>query len=316
MISTPPFKNSNNLKEAIVNTIAFFDLFDFPLTAMEVWQYIPIKCDFADVFELLSNGNIPDTVVGEKDGYYFLTGRENTITIRLDRYNFSDRKFKRALRYTRVFKFIPWIKLVAIGNQIGINNLKDQSDIDFFIITERGRLWLTRLVIATLAAILRLRPQPGREKDSICLSFYVSEDGLPLELMQLSGNDIYFTYWLACLTPIYDLGGMYKKFIKENFWLEHVLPNWTGVNTVERRIVKKQSNKLYKEICDLLIGGLEENCRKMQLRLLPDYLKNLLNQGTEVIMSRSVLKLHANDRRASYRKRWEDKVNELRLRLP
>jgi hypothetical protein len=41
---------------------------------------------------------------------------------------------------------IPWISFIGVGNVIGANNAKNESDIDFFIITRpKNRIWISSL---------------------------------------------------------------------------------------------------------------------------------------------------------------------------
>ena len=186
-------------------------------------------------------------------------------------------------RVIKLFKIIPWIKLVAVGNIIGAHNLRDGSDIDVFIVAKKKRVWLTRLCAAGLMAALNLRPKPGKEKDKICLNFYVSEESLDLFDLMLNHKaisqdmtfdirhstfDIYFLYWLACLVPVYDRN-TYNKLIDANRWLDGVLPNWQPVLPARRLAVNTSRLWLYDELVDLFWGGLEPLVKKFQLKRMP-----------------------------------------------
>ncbi len=336
-----------------MEVIAFFDLFSYPATAFEIWTYLGIKCDLAAVEKILQAINGRDGIdkkaasydwadkMRHKNGFYFLRGREEIVDERRKRYNFTSRKFKRALRVAYLFKLIPWIRLMAVGNMLGGNNLKNESDIDIFIITEKKRLWMTRFFCAGAAKLLGLRPTKTNKQDKICLSFYVSEDALDLRELMLDNNieknsseikfpgfniphsafrtpqlqnDPYFVYWLAGLVPIYDRNGAaYRQFIKANAWLHECMPNWRPVETVKLRNAGQGFNNLYHDVVDLLIGGLETTVKKWQLGIMPKSLKAVMNQGTNVVINDSVLKLYATDKRAEYRENFFKKLSELNI---
>ena len=316
------FKTENKnieLQRAIVRTVAYFDMFDFPLTDFEVWKFISIKCGLSDVRRALKELSS----VQSKNGFYFLRGRSEIIKTRLKRYIYTYRKFKRAMRVAKIFKFIPWIKMIAISNIIGAHNLRDESDIDFFIITKTKKIWLTRFFCSSVAQTLGLRPKKGDERDKVCLNFYVSEEmmdisglmldsqggvGHPIGCPTPKNNDIYFKYWLINLVPIYDAGNTYKNFIRENNWIKNYFPNWRLVQTERRRYFKKGFS-LFNVLN--LFNGLESVFKKLQLRLMPKNMKKLMNKDTRVVINNNVLKMHVNDRRSEYNERFSNKLEEI-----
>ncbi len=298
--------NLERTKEAIFKVVSFFDIFDFPLTAFEIWQYLPIDTDLFRVEESLQE------ICGEgklisKNGFFCLKSRENIIITRLKRYNYAERKFKKAKIVSQVFKFIPWIKLVAVGNILGSSNLRDGGDIDFFIITQKNRLWLTRLFSTVLMKVTAQRPAPGKERDKICLSFYVSDDSLNLENLMLSSDDLYFMYWLVNLEIIFDSGLVYNKLMENNTWIFSKLPNWRQKKKGVRHQVSSFSAPMYKKIWDLIFYPLENIFYRIQKKRLPSDIKQLANKDSRVVVSKKIIKLHTNDRREEFLKNFKAK---------
>lgn len=301
-----PSLNERTIKQSIFEVITFFDMFDFPLTWFEIWKYLPIKCQLSEVQKALYENELREKI-GNKNGFYFLKGREEIIVVRMKRYNYANEKFKKALFICGFFKLIPWLRMVAIGNMIGSNNLKKESDIDLFIVAQTGRIWLTRLFCVGLAVLLRMRPRKNNFKNKICLSFFVSEDALNLEALTLK-NDKYFLYWLADLTPVYGLG-TYKKFVFANNWMRNDLPNWEEFNPVSR-IINKPANVIFCKIFDSLIGWTEKIIRTCQLNYMPRNIKNLMEKNSScVVINDKVLKFHLNDRRGEYNKLFFEKFS-------
>jgi len=297
------------LKNAIIRTIAFFDMFDYPLTAFEIWQY----CDTAFVFEEISAVLKKDdlkNILEEQDGFYFFSGRKQTVETRARRYNYAKEKLKRAILMARIFKLIPWINLIALSNVIGANNLKDESDIDLFIVTEPKRIWITRFFCAGFLKLLDLRPKENKTRNKICLNFYVAAGSLDLRPLMLNGGkDIYFIHWLAGLIPVFDKGDFYGALIEKNGWLREYLPN----RKYPKRPLPGQTageglSGFYRDTVDLFVGGLEKNLKAWQLRKLPIALKKGMNKDTRVTINDQVLKLHSKDRREEYRRRWQERL--------
>lgn len=299
--------NKEKYKEAIIRVIAFFDKFDFPLSSFEIWRFLPLKCDYFEILAVLDEMILlNNSRINFKNGFYFLPQRSDIIEKRMMRYNYADRKFKKALFFVRIFRFIPWIKMIGIANIIGANNTRDAGDIDFFIVTEKGRIWISRFFCVLFAKVLRARPSFRKTRDTICLSFYVTEDSLDLETVSYGQRDYYFLYWLAGLVPVYDKGKYYSKLIFGNKWLLRQLPNWKKFSTNKRRIVAPLQSFVYRDIVDMLFGGLEPWLKKKQLQIMPESLARAINYPSKaVIVSDSILKLHANDRREIYNKAWK-----------
>lgn len=295
-------KNDISLQGAIVRTIAFFDLFDYPLTDREVWQWLwGYKCGFSEVYGALDSGQ---RGIGSKNGFYFLAGREGIIEKRLKKYNYTERKFRRAIRIAKLLRLVPWIKMMAVGNNIGAHNLSDGGDIDFFIVTEDGRIWISRFFCVLVVKFLGLRPEGMETKDKICLSFFVSESGSDLKDLMID-EDIYFVYWMAGLTPIFAKDGF--DFFGRNGWVRKRLPNIGTEKIILKRRIEGSGCMILK-----YLGGLEFLFKRLQEKILPEELKkiadNPLADGSNVVINDKILKLHSNDRREFFRDEWKRKI--------
>lgn len=280
-------KKEGDIWTQIKSILAFFDIFEHPLTLLEISVYLGWEGSLAELLGVLEGR---PGAVSSKNGFYFLYGREETIGTRQKRYNYSRRKLAIAHRFARLFSLCPFVQAVALANSIGSHNLRDESDIDFFIISSSGRLWLTRLYCAGLAKFLNRRPTKNNKRDRICLSFYISTDHLNLDDLKLLGGDPYFEYWQRSLVWLYD-----RKITAERF------RSANGLNQ-ERGILEREKKEL---------SVWEKLAKHWQLFVMPPVLKNQISK-TGVVISDSVLKLYARDRRQEFL----DKLNEKLHALP
>jgi hypothetical protein len=299
------------IREAIVKTIVFFDLFDFPLTNFEIWQSSGVKCSLVDIVSNLKHESL-EKAITLKQGYFCLSGREQIINKRKQRYNQAQKKYKKAMFVLKIFRYIPWIRMIAVGNVIGASNWKKESDIDLFIITKAKRIWISRFFCILITLVLRLRPKENNIQDKICLSFFISEEQMNIQSLKLrrqEQDDKYFTFWLSQLMPIYDKDDCYKEFIKENQWIFEYLPNWQKKDPTTRRKVFGGWGELVQEVIDLFIGGLEGNFKKWQINIMPANLKKQANKDTRIVVSDKVLKFHSNDRREEIMTKYQKSLN-------
>ena len=114
-----------NLKKHILKTICFYNIFDYPLTPIEIWQTIETKTELNDIYNELNN--IDKNLLSTKHGFYFLKNRESIINTRNERYNHTIRKITRAHKISNLLKHLSSIKLIALGNLIGTHNLKNNQ---------------------------------------------------------------------------------------------------------------------------------------------------------------------------------------------
>jgi hypothetical protein len=55
-----------------------------------------------------------------------------------------------------------------------MNCNSEDSDIDLFVVTEKNRLWLVRILITIIFSVLMVRKTKTKHKKRFCLSFFVT----------------------------------------------------------------------------------------------------------------------------------------------
>jgi hypothetical protein len=230
----------SSLSQAIIKTVAYFDIFDYPLSTFEIWQYVPVAASLHEIIETIETNTLP---LETKDGFVFLPGRGELISIRRQRYLEADRKIVTAKRRLRLIRWLPGIQLICLANIIGSHNLRARSDTDLFIITKTNRLWFVKVSATIILKIFGLRPTAKKNKDQLCLSFLVDDSALDVSLCQVE-DDFYFTYWLSGLLPLYGSSEIFNALIAANSWLKNKLPNWQIPNNQPRYYFQEKFSNL------------------------------------------------------------------------
>ena len=141
------------LEQAVVKTITWFDLFSHPLTAFECWQYLYHEGESLgmvtprQVWEAL--GSLKrQGVLNCTLGFWQLASAEPYLSTRQQRARWAIRKARRAMRGARLISYVPFVRLVALGNSVAFDAPRQAgSDIDLLIVTARGRLFLVRFCV-------------------------------------------------------------------------------------------------------------------------------------------------------------------------
>lgn len=208
-------------KKAILRTLAYADVFDYSLTAQEIYRFLIAKKRISNFSLKQDLKKLPQ--VSQKQGFYYLKNREKTVLLRRKREQWSREKLKIAKQVASWLKLIPTIKMVAITGALAMNNSDKRDDIDFFVVTSANRLWLSRGMIVTFLCLTGLYRRPNKIKNKICPNMLLDEEHLKIPKKE---QDLFSAHEVCQLKLLWNRNETYKRFIKENQWVKKFLPNW------------------------------------------------------------------------------------------
>jgi hypothetical protein len=213
--------NNNDLsaiESAILQTITYVDVFDYPLTPEEVHRYlIGISAPAEKVTKILSNGHLIPHRLNRRDDYFFLSGRSGIVETRRRREGIAKKMWPVAWRYGRMLAALPFVRMVAITGSLAVNNVEPPADIDYLIVTKHGRLWSCR---AWTILLVRLAARRGIH---LCPNYFLSERHLRFE-----EQNLYTAHELTQMVPIAGLP-IYRQMRQLNGWTADFLPNAAGI---------------------------------------------------------------------------------------
>lgn len=202
------------IEAAIVRTVAYVDVFDYPLTADEVHRYlVETEAPAGTIHDILQNGRMVPHKLSRLDEYFMLPGREQIIETRRRRRHIADKLWPQAIRYGQALGALPFVKMVAVTGSLAVDNAEHNADIDYLVVTEPGRLWLTR---ALTLLYVRLAE---RHNITLCPNYFVTQDAMTFE-----PHNLYMARELAQMVPLTGLD-IYNKMRRLNAWADSLLPN-------------------------------------------------------------------------------------------
>lgn len=289
-----------DLEQSIFRTVAFFSLFDYPVTAFEIWKWLAkpeVAYRLEDVIAILNTSVLLHDRLETREGFFVLKGKLHTLATRHDRFLDATRKFKRLRRAVRYLRLLPTLRSLSVCNTLAWMNTKAESDIDLFLVTKPRRVWTTRVFSVLPFALLGMRPKRGAI-DPICFSFFVSSDALDFHHLRLNKDDLYLAQWIRSLVPVIDRD-VDKNIIAMNDWVGGLFPNSFAVrpSRLRRSHVGKHQLDSTKMI--------EWASRRLQRSRLPKDIADLANKDSRVVVSDQMLKFHPNDRRAEFARKLE-----------
>lgn len=222
-------------------TLAYYDVFDFPLKAGEVFYRLVSFVHLEDAGSAAYSRHddfgklgheldqlVLDGAVSRSGDFYFLNDREYLIPLRLKREKLAERKWRKALRAIRWLALAPYIRAVFASGSLAAANPDELSDLDVLIVVKHGRIWLSRLFISAILSLIRMR-RGGRDiiaPDKICPNHYVTDQSLKINLPSLYNAQTY-----ANLKPIWvrDLQ-IAQNFKEQNGWALNYVSHWNWSN--------------------------------------------------------------------------------------
>ncbi len=235
--SKPALLKNSQLENAILETLAYSDVFDYPLTLDELHRFLTTPATMAEIQKcMLGMKNIAFA-----NGYYFLAGRSEIVDIRKQREGNSRKAYHRAMFYGRILGSLPFIRMVALTGSLAMLNLSQHRDMDYLLVAKPNRVWTARAFALLFARITRLLG------DVICPNVIISENAL-----EWNERNLYTAREFAQMIPISGRDVL-RNLRVVNKWVEDVLPNInTGSTATDSRSLLW---KKFQFIVELPLGG-------------------------------------------------------------
>jgi len=212
-----------DVTEAVLEALAYADVFDWPLTSSEVHRWLTVAAHEDEVKTAISSARASGAVVSI-DHLHVLPGRDHLVDERARRAAHAAQLWPEAVRYGRWLAMLPWVRLVAVTGSLAVDAPADDADIDLLVVTDDGRLWLTRaLTIGVVRLAARLSPRaPSNGVLRLCPNYLLTTSSL-----DLPERDLYTAHELAQLVPLHG-PETYADLLGRNRWYRDHLPNHPG----------------------------------------------------------------------------------------
>src|SRR5688572_30443736 len=177
---------------SILKVLAYFDIFQYPLTKAEIRKFLGKalpEVNFEESLQLMVNNQ---TVFLYND-FYSLHNNSLLAFRRKEGNSRAEKLVPKAFRIGRFLFRFPFVRAVCISGSLSKNFADEKADIDFFIITKTGRLWIARTIMHLFKKITFLTGH----QHYFCMNYYIDEKALLIE-----EQNIFTAIEVATLVPI------------------------------------------------------------------------------------------------------------------
>jgi hypothetical protein len=211
-----------------------------------------------------------------------------------------------AKKYSERISKFPFIKGVFISGGLSKNYFHQHSDIDYFIITTKNRLWLCRTIF-----ILYYKLLSKKKKEFFCLNYFISEADLTIpDRNQFVATEI------ATLLPMVN-HDLYIQFLQTNDWYTSYFPQMPIRSSLESAPLRKHVVKSFIEyLFSGFIGNMVDDfLLKVTLKHWTKKYSHLKNEDFDLqIRSRKhVCKHHTKGYQNKVLEKWHTTLESLIL---
>jgi hypothetical protein len=229
----------STLHSSAIKTLLYFDIFNYPLKAEEVYQFLGTN----SVTSQDVNKALKDLADRQKiyriDDFYAVHDNAKNIHRRLKGNAYAEKLKRLVYKRAALLANFPFVRGVFASGSYSKNYMDENSDLDFFIVTAPGRLWIARTLIVLFKRIFFLNSHKY-----FCCNYFIDTDNLEIE-----EKNIFTATELATLTPLFG-GKLYNRIILANQWLINVFPNFKPKSTDH---VIQQSPGVIKRLLEKLL---------------------------------------------------------------
>lgn len=213
----------SGIETAILKTLVYRDLFDFPLTEKEIYCYLISRQPFSEgkvrtaLEKLVAAGR-----VGSRGGDYFVPQRDRLVALRRRREGWSQLKFNRAKRAVNYLRRIPWVEMIGVTGAVAPGNAVEADDIDLLVVSSPRRLWLTRLLVVLLLKLGGSYYSEADPANRFCPNIFLEVDNLA---WPTSERNLHSAHDAVLMRVVWDRNRIYRRFLQANPWVKKFLAN-------------------------------------------------------------------------------------------
>jgi hypothetical protein len=255
-----PFHASNGitaLQQHVLRTILYYDVFNYPLRAEEVFQFLGtnsvVQQDVARALDDLSDLQC----IYRYNPFYCARPIPSFVERRNKGNALAAKLLPRAQKRANLIARFPFVRGVFASGSMAKGYMEEASDIDFFIITSRGRLWIARTLL-----VLYKRLFLSNSHKYFCVNYFVTEDHV-----EIDDKNIFTATELATVLPLYGKC-QYESLIASNAWIRDRFPNFKprDVNAVRDGVATGFKKVIEGLLSLVMVDRLEHFCMSITRR--------------------------------------------------
>jgi hypothetical protein len=299
--SFPEQEPTLKLETAILRTVLYGDVFDFPMTVDEIHHFLihDEQVTLEQLRHLLSTSRYLRTHLCFSEKQITRADRPHLVLLRAERSAAAVELWPAAKKWGQRLARLPFVRMVGVTGALAMNNPSGpHDDLDYLLVTARGRVWLARAFAVLLVRWARLH---GVE---ICPNYVVAEDR-----MHQPRQDLYIAHEVAQVIPLHG-AATYLRLRADNTWTHSLLPNAQGLlHSAEEQPIGRFW-KMAKHTLEFVLHGSLGNALERW-----EYQRKLRRFSADIRSSRSAAVLDADNVKGHFKDHGHPVLKKYQERL-
>lgn len=280
----------------------YFDIFNYPLSLDEIVLFSPLKNQTKDKAQAVISTLVAEKTLFEFSGFFSLQNDPALIHNRLNNEQLAIKKLPKARRFSALIASFPFVRAVFISGSLSKKIMTPEADVDYFIITQPGRLWVARTLLILFKKIFLLN-----SRKYFCLNYFIDSQHLEIE-----DKNIFSATELITLLPISGQT-LYAELWSANRWATQFYPNFPPSQVLPEA---KNTGQL-KMMAEKLLSGrfgdrLDHYFRKTTINHWRSRFRHLDQDKFEQLFKSSphISTHHPLDFRTKVLEAWQEKIKD------
>ncbi|MBC7777658.1 MAG: nucleotidyltransferase domain-containing protein [Phycisphaerae bacterium] len=228
-------------KSAVIQALAYFEVFSYPLTPEEIFAFCAEpRSTREEVFDRLQS-LVEQGSAFQFGGFFQLKKEASWGGNRRDCNCRADKFLPIARRVARFIGCFPFVRGVFVSGSLSKHCMRPDSDIDFFVVTAPGRLWLARTLLVLFKKIFLLNSHKY-----FCVNYFVDTEHLEIE-----EKNRFTATESVTLLPMWGRE-IYLDFCRANVWAWQRYPHFAQRPTVG---IPAYSRGFFKKLLEKMLTG-------------------------------------------------------------
>lgn len=232
---------TEQLEQSLLRSLAYFAVFQYPLSIGELCQFGTHSQAGQSSVQALLDSWVAHGIIFRNGPWYQIKNEPNWAVQRVAANQRADHILPLAMRIGRFIGRFPFVRSVFVSGSLSKHVISENSDVDFFIVTRPGRLWLARTMLILFKKVCLLNSHRY-----FCVNYFVDTEN-----MDIAEKNLFTATELVTLLPVYGREG-YHAFAAANVWARAYYPMFPS-RSVDAVPAQKQG--LLKKMLEWVLGG-------------------------------------------------------------